>query len=232
MKNHLYKRIPALLAVAAVLLMGAMGAFAAGAVPKPASSVGGYSLQATEGGASTILASYENTAGNQFSVTYSTATKPAQQMGVRQFSTETLLFDCYSDDFDLNSIGIVYYTVGACTVTVQCLDAGGAQVKLAKSTVLPFLEQLQSSAVPVMTATCEKCGGAVYTQGASVGGWKETSSSACSHGGTYKYKDVQNQRNVTITAVCASCGNKTEDAYTQTALYCSYSNSWYLQSVR
>lgn len=230
MTFHRNRKWLAVLLAAMLLLACSVSAFAA--APSAKTSVGGYTLQKTEEAASTVTLRYKNSAGDQMAVTYTTAAKAAQQLGVRQLSNEPLLYACYSDDFDTNNLGTIYYTVGACTVTVRSLSSSGSALRLEKDKMLAFLEQLQTGPVPVATAICAQCGGDVYCQGAQVGAWKADSSSLCSHGGTVKYKDTQNQRSVTVTSVCDACGAKTEDSFTQSAVYCNFSGRWYMQSAR
>ncbi len=218
MKTHRLKQCLALLLSLVLLALCAGGALAAG--PSAKTSVSGYTLQKTETSSGGVTLTYQGT-GGQVSVYYTTEAKAAQQLGVRQFSGEVLLYDCYGADFDSNSIGTVYYTMGACTVEVR--SVGG---RMDKNAMRAFLEGIQASPMPVAVGVCPKCGGDLYSHGAQIGAWKEGSSSVCSHGGTVKYKDTQNERSVRVTLVCAACGHKVEDAYTQSALYCSYGNRW------
>lgn len=224
MKISTNKRVFALLLSFVLLALCAGGALAA--APSAKASAGGYTLQKKEDSAGGVTLTYGG-AGGQLTAHYTTGGMAAQRLGTRQFSTETLIYACYSDDFDSDSIGTVYYTVDGCTVTVRA--AGG---RVAKDEMLAFLEALQVGPVPVATCVCAKCGGEVYCHGAQVGAWQAGSDSVCSHGGTVKYKDTQNQRSVTVTSVCASCGDKTTQSYTQDAVYCNFTDHWYGQSVR
>lgn len=224
MKTLRGKRFLALLLSMVLLALCAGSALAA--APAAKASVGGYTLQKTEEASGEVTLLYQG-AGGPISVCYSTTAEPAQRLGVRQLSTETLLYACYSDDFDADSIGTIYYTADGCTVTVR-----GENGRIDKDTLLTFLEAIQAGPIPVATGVCAKCGGEVYSHGAEIGSWKETGSSVCAHGGTVKYKDVQNERSVRVISVCASCGNRTEADYTQSALYCGYINRWYGEPIR
>lgn len=225
MKTLHGKRFLALLLSMVLLALCAGSALAAG--PAAKSSVGGYALQKTEDSPDGVTLLYKGT-GGQISVYYTTEGVAAQRMEIpRQFASDVLLYACYSDAVNSDTIGTVYYTVGSCTVTVRS-ESGWVD----KSEMLSFLQALQASPMPVATGVCAKCGGDVYSYGAKVGSWEETSSGACSHGGTLKYKDTQNQRSVQVTTVCASCGNRTEETLTQSAAYCGYSNRWTAQTLR
>lgn len=225
MKISMKKRLSALLLSFALLALCAVGALAA--APSAKTSVGGYTLQKTVSSAGSAVLTYSGS-GGQMTVTYTANGQAPQRMAncSQQFATDTVLYTCYSDDFDSSSIASVYYQVGSCTVAVK--SAGSVD----KSTMLAFVEALQASPVPVATGTCAKCGGDVYCHGAQLGSWQAGSSSVCSHGGTVKYKDTQNERSVTITSVCGSCGDRTTDYYTQSALNCSFTGRWYGQGMQ
>lgn len=225
MKISIRKRLSALLLSFALLALCAGSALAA--APSAKTSVGGYTLQKTSTAAGSATLTYSG-AGGQMTVTYTAGGQAPQRMAncSQQFATDTVLYTCYSDDFDASSIASVYYQVGSCTVAVK--SAGSVD----KSTMLAFVEALQASPVPVATGTCAKCGGDVYSHGAQLGGWQTGSSSVCSHGGTMKYKDTQKERSVTITSVCGSCGDQTTDHYTQSALDCDFTGQRYVQGMR
>jgi hypothetical protein len=231
MRIRINKKCLTLLVSLGLVAVCAVSALAVSAVPvKSSSSLGGYTLQKTEeSSADTVSLRYKNAANGQILVTYTTKGSAAQRLGLRQYSTEPLLYACYSDDFDTANIGVVYFTIGNCTVTVRSMSSAGTAVRLTKSDMLDFITQVQSSPVPVAVGVCAKCGGDLYNNGATVSAWKKVSTSACSHGGGLKYSDTKKERTVTTKTVCADCGNTTTDTQTQTGTYCSYAERWYMK---
>jgi hypothetical protein len=228
MRIRVNKKQAALLVGIGLGVLCALNAAAAGAKPAQTAAtkaLGSYVLQRTEDTADAATLHYKSAAGLQMTVTYERGGK-ASSRGLRQYLAQPMLYACYSDQFTSEKISTVYYTVGSCTVTVCSLDEKGNVAALNKDDMLAFLNQLQQSAMPVAVGTCEKCGGELYSQGASVSDWKKLSGGPCGHGGGLKNTDTKQERTIKLHTVCADCARTQEQTTTQTGTYCSYSGSW------